>query len=37
MIHKHLMGRIDAEAKAPVVWPPDVETDSLQKTDAEKD
>ena len=31
VIHKHLMGRIDAEAKAPVVWPPDVESGFIIK------
>ena len=26
------IGRTDSEAEAPIVWPPDVKTDSLQKT-----
>ena len=26
------IGRTDAEAKAPVLWPPDERTDSLEKT-----
>ena len=27
-----LIGRTDAEAKVPILWPPDVRTDSLEKT-----
>ena len=26
------MGRTDTEAEAPILWPPDVEADSLEKT-----
>ena len=26
------IGRIDAEAETPIPWPPDVKTDSLEKT-----
>ena len=26
------MGRADAEAKTPILWPPDVRIDSLEKT-----
>ena len=26
------MGRIDAEAKAPILWPPDTKSSSLEKT-----
>ena len=26
------IGRTDAEAEAPILWPPDVKTDSLEKT-----
>ena len=31
------IGKTDAEAEAPVLWPPDVKSQSLEKTDAEKD
>ena len=31
------IGRTNAEAEAPILWPPDVKTDSLEKTDAGKD
>ena len=27
-----LFGRTDAEAEAPILWPPDARTDSLEKT-----
>ena len=27
-----VIGRIEAEAEAPILWPPDVKNDSLQKT-----
>ena len=26
------VGRTDAEAETPILWPPDVKTDSLEKT-----
>ena len=26
------IGRTDAEAEAPILWPPDAKTDSLEKT-----
>ena len=26
------MGRTDAEAETPILWPPDVKTDSFEKT-----
>ena len=26
------MGRTDTEAETPILWPPDVKTDSLEKT-----
>ena len=26
------IGRTDVEAEAPILWPPDVKTDSLEKT-----
>ena len=29
VIHKHFIGRTDAQAKAPVLWPPDAGADSL--------
>ena len=31
------IGRTDAEAKTPILWPPEWKTDSLEKTDAEQD
>ena len=33
------IGKIDAEAEAPIIWPPDAmqRADSLEKTDAGKD